>query len=216
MTDNVEQKIVVRPAEAADAAAVAQVHITSREVAMPWLPPRTRTVAEVERWVREVVLVESDVWVAVDGGGAVLGYAAVEGEWLEHLYLLPQVRRRGIGSLLLARAKEHRPDRLDLHVFQRNTDAREFYARHGFTVVDLNDGSRNMEHEPDMTLRWTPVTNGTSTDGSPSGARGRRVSATPSTRHHREIACARRRTSSARWPWGRPRPSGTCRSAPRE
>ncbi len=132
---------------------------------MPWLPPRRRTDAEVERWVREVVLAQSDVWVAVDGGGTVLGYAAVEGEWLEHLYLLPGARRRGIGSLLLARAKAHRPQGLDLHVFQRNTDAQAFYARHGFTVVDRNDGSRNMEREPDMTLRWTPVTNGTPTDG---------------------------------------------------
>jgi ribosomal protein S18 acetylase RimI-like enzyme len=165
VTDTVEQKIVVRAAEAADAPAIARTHIRSREVAMPWLPPRKRSDAEVERWVREVMLAEADVWVAADGGGTVLGYAAVEGEWLEHLYLLPEVRRRGIGSLLLARAKEHRPRRLDLHVFQRNTGARAFYARHGFTVVDMNDGSRNMEHEPDMTLRWTPVTNSTPTDG---------------------------------------------------
>jgi ribosomal protein S18 acetylase RimI-like enzyme len=158
-------RTVVRAAGPADAEAIAQVHIRSREVAMPWLPPRTRSDAEVARWVRDVLLAEADLWVAVDGGGTVLGYAAVEGEWLEHLYLLPGQRRRGIGSLLLARAKEHRPHGLDLHVFQRNTEARAFYARHGFTVVDLNDGSRNMEHEPDMTLRWTPVTNGTSTDG---------------------------------------------------
>jgi ribosomal protein S18 acetylase RimI-like enzyme len=165
VTATPQQQAAIRPAEAADAAAIAQVHITSREAAMPWLPPRRRTDAEVERWVREVVLAESDVWVAVDGAGTVLGYAAVEGEWLEHLYLLPGARRRGIGSLLLARAKAHRPQGLDLHVFQRNTDAQAFYARHGFTVVDRNDGSRNMEREPDMTLRWIPVTNGTSTDG---------------------------------------------------
>ncbi|WP_235032721.1 GNAT family N-acetyltransferase [Actinacidiphila yanglinensis] len=165
MTDTVDEKITVRAADAADAAAIARTHIRSREVAMPWLPPRKRSDAEVERWVREVVLVDAEVSVAVDGGGSVVGYAAVEGEWLEHLYLMPEVRRRGIGSLLLARAKAQRPGGLDLHVFQRNTDARAFYARHGFTVVDLNDGSRNMEREPDMTLRWNPVTNGTPTDG---------------------------------------------------
>ncbi len=149
-------KIAVRGARAADAAAIARVHIRSREVAMPFLPPRRRSDAEVVRWVRDVVLAEAAVWVAEDAAGAVVGYAAVEGEWLEHLYLLPEVRRRGIGSLLLAQAKAHRPRGLDLHVFQRNTDARAFYARHGFTVVDLDDGSRNMENEPDMTLRWTP------------------------------------------------------------
>jgi ribosomal protein S18 acetylase RimI-like enzyme len=158
------EQIVVREAGAGDAAAIARVHIRSREVAMPFLPPRRRSDAEVVRWVKNVVLAEAAVWVAAQAG-VVVGYAAVEGEWLEHLYLLPDVRRRGIGSRLLEAAKAHRPDGLDLHVFQRNTDARAFYARHGFTVVDLDDGSRNMEHEPDMTLRWTPVTNGTRTDG---------------------------------------------------
>jgi len=158
-------KTTVRPAGPADAAAIARVHIASREATMPYLPPRTRSDAEVVRWVRDVILADCAVWVAEDGTGAVVGYAAVEGEWLEHLYLLAGVRRRGIGTLLLGRAKAHRPEGLLLHVFQRNTDARAFYARHGFTVVDLNDGSRNMEHEPDMTLRWTPVTKGTRTDG---------------------------------------------------
>jgi hypothetical protein len=42
-----------------------------------------------------------------------------------------------------------------LHVFQQNADARAFYERHGFTVLDTSDGDRNMENLPDMTLRWT-------------------------------------------------------------
>jgi ribosomal protein S18 acetylase RimI-like enzyme len=44
---------------------------------------------------------------------------------------------------------------VSLHVFQQNTDARAFYERHGFTVLDTSDGDRNMENLPDMTLRWT-------------------------------------------------------------
>jgi GNAT superfamily N-acetyltransferase len=168
---------VVRPARPEDAAAIAHVHITSRERTMPWLPPRRRTDAEVAAWTGAMVR-ESAVWVAVrvngetngdgDGSGddgAVVGYAAVAGEWLEHLYLLPGVLRRGIGSALLARARAHRPEGLSLHVFQRNTRARAFYARHGFAVVDVDDGSRNMEGEPAMTLHWAPVTNSTLTDG---------------------------------------------------
>jgi hypothetical protein len=43
-----------------------------------------------------------------------------------------------------------------LHVFQGNTDARAFYERHGFTVLDTSDGRKNMENLPDMTMRWTP------------------------------------------------------------
>jgi ribosomal protein S18 acetylase RimI-like enzyme len=165
VTGIVENQALVRAALTADAAAIAQVHIRSREAAMPYLPPRRRSDAEVVRWVKNVMLAEAAVWVAQDAGGAVVGYAAVQGEWLEHLYLLPGVRRRGFGSLLLAEAKAYRPQGLDLHVFQRNTAARAFYARHGFTVVDLDDGARNMENEPDMTMRWSPVTNSTRTVG---------------------------------------------------
>jgi ribosomal protein S18 acetylase RimI-like enzyme len=143
----------IRDATPADAAAIARVHIVSREVTMPYLPPRKRTDAEVEWWVEHVVLAESAVWVA-ERVGTVVGYAAVKEDVLDALYLLPEARRQGIGTQLLERARQHSPAGLTLFVFQRNTDARAFYERHGFTVVDTDDGSRNMEKEPDMSLRW--------------------------------------------------------------
>lgn len=155
----------VRAAVPADAAAVAHVHVASREATMPYLPPRRRSDAEVEAWVRDVVMAQSAVWVAVDGDGRVVGYAAVRGDELDALYLLAGFLRQGIGSALLGAAKAYRPGGLTLAVFQRNTGARAFYARHGFTVADSSDGSRNMENEPDLTMRWQPVTNSTRTDG---------------------------------------------------
>jgi ribosomal protein S18 acetylase RimI-like enzyme len=85
-----------------------------------------------------------------------VGYAALNGDLLEDLYLRPDIRRQGIGTLLLDEVRRHSPDGVSLYVFQQNTGARAFYERHGFTVVDTNDGERNMEHLPDMTLRWTP------------------------------------------------------------
>ncbi|SCD93717.1 L-amino acid N-acyltransferase YncA [Streptomyces sp. DvalAA-14] len=148
----------------ADAAAIAHVHIASREATMPYLPPRTRTDAQVEAWVRDIVLPRSAVWVA-RADEQVVGYAAVEDGVLNALYLLSGVRRQGIGTLLLRRAQAHSPAGLSLFVFQRNTGARAFYAHHGFTVTGSSDGSSNMEHEPDMAMRWEPVTNGTHTDG---------------------------------------------------
>jgi ribosomal protein S18 acetylase RimI-like enzyme len=95
------------------------------------------------------------MWVAVRDG-EILGYAALEAEMLEHLYLRPDVRRQAIGTLLLDEVKRHSPDGVSLHVFEQNTDARAFYERHGFAVLDTSDGRRNMENLPDMTLRWTP------------------------------------------------------------
>ncbi|MFC4030685.1 GNAT family N-acetyltransferase [Streptomyces polygonati] len=155
---------LVRTAAASDAAAIAQVHIRSREATMPYLPPRQRTDAQVEAWARDILLPRSAVWVA-EAGGRIVGYAAVEQDVLNALYLLADARRQGIGTLLLRQAQAHCPAGLSLFVFQKNTDARAFYAHHGFRVTDTSDGSGNMEHEPDMTMRWEPVTNGTHTDG---------------------------------------------------
>lgn len=160
-----DEPFTVREARAGDAAGIAHVHIASREVTMPYLPPRRRSDAEVEAWVRDIVLPGSAVWVAEDRTGRVVGYAAVEDGTLDALYLLAEVRRRGLGTRLLECARRHSPGGLDLFVFQKNTDARAFYTAHGFTVVDTNDGSRNMEREPDMTMRWEPVTKGTPTAG---------------------------------------------------
>ncbi|MFE2041549.1 GNAT family N-acetyltransferase [Streptomyces sp. NPDC059477] len=145
----------IRRADAADAAAIARVHMTSRVATMPYLPPQQRSHDQVTRWVGDVLLPSCRTWVAV-GDGEILGYAALDGDMLEHLYLRPEVRRRGIGTLLLDQVGRHSPDGVSLHVFQQNTDARAFYDRHGFTVLDTSDGHRNMEGLPDMTLRWTP------------------------------------------------------------
>jgi ribosomal protein S18 acetylase RimI-like enzyme len=38
--------------------------------------------------------------------------------------------------------------------FQRNESASAFYEAHGFRIVDLNDGSRNEEGEPDVLYEW--------------------------------------------------------------
>ncbi|WP_448317258.1 N-acetyltransferase family protein [Streptomyces sp. CO7] len=107
------------------------------------------------RWVLHVLLPRHRTWVAVRDA-EIAGYAALDGDMLEHLYLRPDMRRQGIGTLLLDEVRRHSPDGVSLHVFQQNTDARAFYASHGFGVLDTDDGARNMEHLPDMTLRWTP------------------------------------------------------------
>ncbi|GGY10909.1 GNAT family N-acetyltransferase [Streptomyces hiroshimensis] len=153
--DDKDDKTVIRHAGPEDAASIARIHRDSRAATMPYLPPQQHTPDEVAWWIREVVLRECRTWVAVRGTETA-GYAAVKGEMLEHLYLRPDLRRRGIGTLLLDAVKRHASGGVSLHVFQQNTGARAFYERHGFTVVDTSDGSRNMEALPDMTLRWEP------------------------------------------------------------
>ena len=63
----------------------------------------------------------------------------------------------GLGSRFVRLAKTRRPHGLDLYTFQVNAGARRFYERHGFRVVDLDDGARNEEHQPDVRYRWRPT-----------------------------------------------------------
>jgi GNAT superfamily N-acetyltransferase len=132
---------------------------------MPWLP-RLHTDDETAAWMAGDVLARCTVWVAAvpgtpPGQAPAVAFAAVLGDELEHLYVQPAPQGRGVGTDLLARALRACPDGLTLRVFTRNTAARGFYERHGFTVVDTDDGSRNEEGGPDLTYRSpTPPSRG--------------------------------------------------------
>jgi ribosomal protein S18 acetylase RimI-like enzyme len=144
----------LRPAEPADAAAVTAVFLASRAAAMPYLPD-LHTDEETAWWITHVMLPGHRVWVAEqDPDRRIVGFAALAGTMLEHLYLHPDVRRRGIGTRLLDQVRVASPHELTLHVFQRNTAARAFYERHGFRLVHAGDGSGNEEREPDALYRW--------------------------------------------------------------
>ena len=67
-----------------------------------------------------------------------------------------ELHGQGAGSLLFDRVKELSPEGFRLWVFQRNTQARAFYEHRGMRVVELTDGSRNEEREPDALYEWLP------------------------------------------------------------
>ncbi len=90
--------------------------------ALPYLPD-LHTADEDRAWVANVVLPHQEVWVA-EAGGRVVGVAALDGDMLAQLYILPGEQGRGIGSALLAKAMARRPTGMRLYAFQRNTRAR--------------------------------------------------------------------------------------------
>ncbi|MFI7286519.1 GNAT family N-acetyltransferase [Streptomyces anulatus] len=149
----------IRRATPKDAEAVTRVFLASRAAAMPYLP-RVHSDEDTRAWISHVVLPTSTaVWVAEEAGegGEPLGFAVLAGDdELDHLYLRPDVLRRGIGSRLLAEVRGAAKGALKLYVFQRNAAARAFYERHGFTAVTFDDGARNEENEPDVLYRWAP------------------------------------------------------------
>jgi ribosomal protein S18 acetylase RimI-like enzyme len=144
--------VYLRSAEARDADAVTAVFLASRAAALPWLP-QLHTDVETHGWVGHVVLAQQRTWLAIDGDD-VVGFAALSPGHLEHLYLYPERRRQGIGSLLFAQIRRASPEGT-LVVFARNTRARACYERHGCRVVATGDGSGNEEREPDVEYAWT-------------------------------------------------------------
>jgi ribosomal protein S18 acetylase RimI-like enzyme len=99
----------------------------------------------------------SETWLAIDPDGSIAGFMTLGPGMLDHLYVRPDRTGRGIGSRLVGLAKSRRPAGLDLYTFQVNAGARRFYERRGFRVVDLDDGGRNEEGQPDVRYRWLPT-----------------------------------------------------------
>ena len=92
----------------------------------------------------------------IETAGQIAGYLALSPGVVEHLYIDPEFQNRGLGRDLLEFAKKACPGGLELWVFQKNSDARRFYERHGFCLELLTDGAGNMEREPDALYRWKP------------------------------------------------------------
>jgi GNAT superfamily N-acetyltransferase len=116
--------------------------------------PKLHTPEEGVAYVTRL-LADHEVWVAA-GEDGVLGFAVLSADQLLQLHVAPGEQNRGIGSRLLDRAKERRPDGFSLWTFQKNDGARRFYERHGLTLVQLTDGQGNEEREPDAQYEWRP------------------------------------------------------------
>jgi GNAT superfamily N-acetyltransferase len=98
--------------------------------------------------------IDSDeTWIAIEGG-LIQGVACIRDIWLDHLYVGPLFRNRGVGSALLARVKLERPAGFRLWTFQANDGARRFYERHGCKAIEFTNGARNEEKLPDVLYAW--------------------------------------------------------------
>ncbi|WP_116390117.1 MULTISPECIES: GNAT family N-acetyltransferase [unclassified Mesorhizobium] len=99
-------------------------------------------------FIRDILLPNQQVTVVV-AGESIIGFIAVNGDWVEQLYLDPAWTGQGIGSRLLAQATAGMRS-IKLRCFQANTGAQRFYERHGFRAEAFGDGSANEESLPDI------------------------------------------------------------------
>lgn len=122
--------------------------------ATPWMP-QVHSHGEVEWFYRERLFARCKV--IITGGTTVNGFLALDktAGFIAAFYLSAEARGRGLGKLLLGRAKEVCPKGLNLWTFVANTLAQRFYEREGFVEVRRTDGD-NEEGLPDVLYRWQP------------------------------------------------------------
>jgi len=149
---NEPSPITVTEARPDDAPAIAAVHLTAREHAMPYLH-RAHTDDETRDYFTRVVGDRPRAWWVIRRDGSAAAYMRIDGEDLDHLYVLPRWQRHGLGSALLDKAKTLSPGRLLLWTFQRNAKARAFYEARGFRSIRQTEGD-NEEGEPDVLYEW--------------------------------------------------------------
>jgi GNAT superfamily N-acetyltransferase len=142
----------LRRGEPEDAAPIARIMRSTYDL-MEYIP-RLHTHEEDLAYIGGL-FADREVWVAEDDVG-VVGFAILSADELTQMHVVPDEQNAGIGSALLARAKERRPAGFSLWTFQKNVGARRFYERHGLTLIQLTDGEGNEEREPDVQYAWRP------------------------------------------------------------
>jgi len=104
-------------------------------------------------YFRDVMSLDCAIWLA-EAAERLAGFIILRGDYVDQLYVAVAHQRQGIGGALMARARAHSPAGLRLRCFVRNTNARAFYERLGFRVVDFGVSK---EGEPEIRYCWLPA-----------------------------------------------------------
>ena len=139
-----------RIAELGDAAEVARLlHDFNTEYDTPSPGPAVLT-------ARLRVLLAGDDTMAILAGAPAVALALVtlrSNVWydgrvalLDELYVVPELRNRGIGSAIIAEllwlAPSRGVDLIEINVDEGDVDAQRFYERHGFAVIEPGSNER--------------------------------------------------------------------------
>jgi GNAT superfamily N-acetyltransferase len=158
LSSSAPSEVSVRRAVAEDGPAVAGLYTAARVAAVPQMPPAMHTAEEdIGFFSRRIIDDEVTAWLA-EADGEILGFALCTPTFLDCLYVRPDLKGQGIGSLLLDVVEATHPDGYELWVFESNTGARRLYERRGLVQVERTDGSGNEEKAPDIRMSWRPMT----------------------------------------------------------
>ena len=154
-TDGADE-VSVRRGVAEDGPVIGRVFTASRVDAFPQMPAGLHTPEEdIAFFSRRLTDDDVTVWVA-ETDDEVVGFALCTPTFLDGLYVRPDHKGRGIGSVLLDVVDATHPDGYELWVFQSNVGAIRLYERRGLVEVERTDGSGNEEKAPDIRMARRP------------------------------------------------------------
>lgn len=144
---------MIRKFEVADTISTARVWYRSGKEEYTYLPMfQALDENEALEVFKSHILQHCDIWVD-ESESEICGFLAMQGSYIDRLYVDPAYQRTGVGSALLNHAKQLRPDGLQLHTHQQNRRARKFYEKSGFAAVKFGV-SPAPESVPDVEYHW--------------------------------------------------------------
>jgi putative acetyltransferase len=151
-----ELAIALRPYEPQDEAAAITLWLRTWQTAYPELDFAARLDWWRERWRSE--LVKSADIVIAEAAGEIVGFVTVDPRtgYLDQIVVAPEHWAAGIGSALIAVAKELSPTGIELDVNTDNAQALRFYDKQGFSISGA--GVNPISGKPVHRMRWTPPT----------------------------------------------------------
>ena len=145
---------VIRRYKDQDEVAVLNVWFRSGKATYTFLPTwQAFTYEEAMAVFRDRIVAKCEIWVG-ERDNLVVAYLAMDGSYIDRLYVEPAEQRNGWGKRLIEQAKLLSPGGLQLHTHQENHGARAFYETHGFEVVRLGI-SPPPESAPDVEYHWS-------------------------------------------------------------
>jgi putative acetyltransferase len=149
-----ELAVALRPYDPHDQDAAIALWLRSWQAAYPQLDFAARLDWWRERWRNE--LVKSADIVIAEAAGQVVGFVTVDPHtgYLDQIVVAPEHWASGVGSALIAVAKELSPTGLELDVNTDNARAIRFYDKQGFAITGA--GVNPTSGKPVHRMRWVP------------------------------------------------------------
>ena len=152
---NENSRRTIREFQEADEADVVGVWHRSGLAAYTYLPTWQAMALETAQSVfHNVIRARCRIWVGMLDE-QVVAYLAMNGSYLDRMYVDPAEWRKGWGTRLISFAKQLSPGGIELHTHQANHAARSLYEQQGFKAVRFGV-SPPPESAPDVEYHWRP------------------------------------------------------------